>query len=263
MPFLPSWWPRFLGGGRSSSIEVLDADASDATEDSDVSNGFFEEVDPVKLGDTPNMKRVLDEVACNAILEGWDENTSEADVKAAEDAGDAHVPPYTETHTIANVKVILGSLAVVASILAQFWPGKFPANYTMTAVWVITYAALSTALTVYSYFCESEAVLFAKSNQKSGSSVVVATRLMRFSDVYRIQISKEFAPMDKPLQPLLGLLYPPGSGGPIVDAEWRLGDLFDVDGMLDTVATRKRIRELMRSFEAASSGRAVEPKKSR
>ena len=175
-----------------------------------------DEVEAVKLGDGPNMKRVLDEVCCALIL----------------DEG------YAEKHDVGNAKAYMGSVACVFALLAQFWPGKFPANYVPTAVCVGVYILLNAALTVYTHFCEGEVVLFStpeEENQKGAPALVVTTRMARFSDVYRIQLSAGVAPLDKPTQPLLGYVYPPGSGAPIVDAQWRVGELFDVDGCLDSV----------------------------
>ena len=69
---------------------------------------------------------------------------------------------YEELHTVTNVKILLGLITCGLALLAQFYPGKFPANHNVLVACVVGYCVFNTLLQLYITYVEKGIVLFTK-----------------------------------------------------------------------------------------------------
>jgi len=124
---------------------------------------------PVNLGDTAQIKRVLDEAASQAII----------------DAG------YPEEFNVSNKKIVLGLLTCSFALVAQFFPKNHPYTNTVQLFCVVGYFMLNSLLQVFMMLFERDIILFThpRKEMTTSTGIAVSTHLPRFSDTYKIVLA--------------------------------------------------------------------------
>uniref|UniRef100_A0A7S0R521 Signal peptidase complex subunit 2 n=1 Tax=Pyramimonas obovata TaxID=1411642 RepID=A0A7S0R521_9CHLO len=177
----------------------------------------------VNLGDTAQIKRVLDEAASEAII----------------DAG------YPEEFNVSNKKIVLGLLTCSFALVAQFFPKNHPQTNTVQLLCVVGYFVLNTLLQVFMMIFERDVIIFTHPRKDASSStgIAVSTQLPRFSDQYKI---------------ILASADPKASAArsPVV-LERSIVDWFYEDGHLADDIFKKDVAALLKQFESADTLREV------
>eukprot|EP00898_Chlorokybus_atmophyticus_P004655 jgi/Chlat1/5190/Chrsp33S05162 len=126
--------------------------------------------DPINVYDTNAVKRLLDEVATQVIIDkGYDEN-----------------------HFVSNVKITLGLITCSFALLAQFYPKKFPSNFNLLVICIVGYILCNCALQLFCYIREKDHILITHPNKErsfTSFGLAVSSMLPRFSDTYTLTIA--------------------------------------------------------------------------
>jgi len=127
-------------------------------------------------GDIGQIKRIFDEAVVTTVL----------------DMG------YTELHMVTNVKIVLGLVTCLLALVAQFYPVKFPGNYTVLVVCVAGYCAFNTGLQLYITYVEKGMVLLTKpkegGSRTTDSGLAIRCKMQRFSENVTISVMRGDAP---------------------------------------------------------------------
>lgn len=165
---------------------------------------------PINIWDTTSVKHALDEAASETIL----------------DHG------YDEDHFVSNVKIALGLISIALALLAQFWPGKFHANWWIVFWCVVAYVVVTAILTLFCAMREGNAFMFAK--PAKGATLMVSSTLPRFSDKYTLKIGSTGGAT--------------GRRSP-VEATHSIAKYFHSDGYLELPAFEADVVKLLHAFE--------------
>mmetsp|Transcript_47843 Transcript_47843/g.95763 ORF Transcript_47843/g.95763 Transcript_47843/m.95763 type:complete len:220 (-) Transcript_47843:77-736(-) len=117
-------------------------------------------------------------------------------VQAFEDAG------FGEDHKMSNFKLVLGTIACILALVAQFWPHPlkpmpFPESRPLLLVCCVSYFFLSFALQLITTFYEKDTILYTMPPASTSACwaalkdrrVVVSTVLPRFSIDYTLSVA--------------------------------------------------------------------------
>jgi len=172
----------------------------------------------IDLGDTAQIKRVLDEVASQVVL----------------DAG------YPENFTISNRKIALGLLTCGFALVAQFYPKTYPHITTVQVLCVVGYFLLNTLLQVYMMTCERDIILFTNPKTEANTGICLSTNLPRFADKYKIVIACSESKSASAARPPTVL-------------ERSIVDWFYEDGHLADDVFKKDVVKLLKQYESAET----------
>ncbi|PNW75367.1 hypothetical protein CHLRE_12g524200v5 [Chlamydomonas reinhardtii] len=174
--------------------------------------------EPIKLTnlyDAGALKGALDEVAREVVL----------------DAG------FNEDVMVSNIKLLLGFTAIGSGLLAQFGPGKFPANWWMVFGCVVAYLVLTTLLNLYSWKVEGEAFLVTRPF-RGGKGVRVSSRMGRWSDEFTLVITdREDPSLEVTSQHAIPEFF--HSNGYMADGAWRAAVEKLTSSYLERLAARR------------------------
>eukprot|EP00899_Mesostigma_viride_P006772 jgi/Mesvir1/16096/Mv08390-RA.1 len=162
------------------------------------------------------VKRVLDEKACEVLLEkGYEENLF-----------------------VSNFKIALGLLACVFPLVAQFYPLKFPHNVTLLITCICCYFVCTVALQLFCFYMERDIIMPTgpKKGSLSSSGLNVSSSLPRFQDMYSITIASADPRLPKSVTLHRSI------------AEW-----FDTTGAFAKNAFAEEIANLLQTFENSAA----------
>lgn len=127
------------------------------------------------LGDSPTIKRLLDDAAIYILL----------------DDEDGH--GYVEDTSMSNLKLIVGFAGVGASLISHVYPGAFPKNWWALLLCCAFYFAMSGILQLLLSFVELESIIVVNGKTlPDGSrrpSINVSSHFPRFQEMYTIGIT--------------------------------------------------------------------------
>lgn len=96
---------------------------------------------------------------------------------------------YKEDVFVSNVKIFLGLVAIGLAILAQFGPGKFPANWWMVFGCVAGYVVVTVILNFFSYFVEKDSFLITHVKKAIGVGLRASSKMERYKEEYKLVLS--------------------------------------------------------------------------
>lgn len=149
---------------------------------------------------------------------------------------------YPEDFTVSNLKIVLGAVACVFALVAQFYPLKHPKNVPLLVVCVAAYTLLSSVLQVHAWVKEKDYVLLTYAKEGSAKGLYglrLASTMERFSDVYKAKLCSTAAP---------------GPGVPAeVTLEKSVTAWFHEDGYLAEAELKKDVLDMLARYEAQES----------
>lgn len=194
------------------------------TPEEEATEGAELERQPVNLGDTVQIKRIIDDLSCQVIMES----------------------DYPEDCRIGNHKIALGIVTCFFALVAQLYPKTYPHCTWVQLISVLAYFAANLALQMFTTYCEKDIVMFTKAKPGAAASsagIALSTCLPRFSDKYTLRISS-WTDTDKSL-----------ASKPSVTLEKSVSEWFYEDGHLAEDILRKDVGAALKKFESAQSSK--------
>jgi len=206
------------------------------------------------LGDSANIKRLLDDAAIDVLLS--DDTFG-----------------YVEDTSMSNLKLVVGFSAVAASLLSQVYPASFPRNWWVLFFCCAFYFIMSGVLQLLLTFVELESIMILKADPKAKVTrtvrgLNVSSNFPRFQETYTLGITPipgsgrgvVALARSPPFRPDL----PEGNDSPhCLQQSWSVENYFDEDGMFAEESFMEAVKEFMHCYTAALESPPADSKKTK
>jgi len=201
------------------------------------------------LGDSANIKRILDDAVIKVLLDPKGKLGYEEDV------------------AMSNVKLVVGFSAVGSSLVSHVYPATFPKNYWVLLACCAYYFICSTVLQFILSFWELESILLLRPQDRTAGKdkcLNISSHFPRFQEVYTLGITP--VPGGSLFLATAPTFVPNSQGSktsgkqPLTDQRsWSVNHYFDEDGEFYEDLFIETVRDFISEFQRSNQlGKKVE-----